>query len=205
VDGAILINQNTSVNGLPGCPHAGFPIVICQSGSYRLSGSLTMNTSASGNYSGLDIAIAIGSSNITLDLNGFSITVNDTIGDSLTHNIYGISEIGTFSQVSIRNGAIRITTTATDGSRLFGAFLASSHHLNIQDLTIIVHAANVSKGSLGTALDIGQGSLIRRNVTDGNILYTCPSVVVENLGFISSNAFLGCPVVNNGGETILIP
>ena len=35
VDGVILINQNTSVNGIPGCPHAGFPIVICQSGSSR--------------------------------------------------------------------------------------------------------------------------------------------------------------------------
>jgi len=40
VDGTVHVNQNTSVNGLPGCPHSGFPIITCQSGSYRLSGNL---------------------------------------------------------------------------------------------------------------------------------------------------------------------
>ena len=43
VDGVVLINQGTSVNGLAGCPHSGFPIVICKSGSYRLSGDLKVS------------------------------------------------------------------------------------------------------------------------------------------------------------------
>jgi hypothetical protein len=44
VDGTVLINQNTSVNGLPGCPPvAGFLINICQPGSYRLSGNITVS------------------------------------------------------------------------------------------------------------------------------------------------------------------
>ena len=30
VDGVVLINQNTSVSGLSGCPHSGFPIIICK-------------------------------------------------------------------------------------------------------------------------------------------------------------------------------
>ncbi len=65
VDGTVLINQSTSVNGLPGCPHSGFPIQICQRGSYRLSGNLTVP----GTADGIDISAA----NVTLDLNGFMI------------------------------------------------------------------------------------------------------------------------------------
>ncbi|HTR37874.1 MAG TPA: right-handed parallel beta-helix repeat-containing protein [Bryobacteraceae bacterium] len=66
VDGTVLINQSTSVNGLPGCQHSGFPIQICQSGSYRLSGNLTVP----GTADGIDISAA----NVTLDLNGFMIS-----------------------------------------------------------------------------------------------------------------------------------
>jgi hypothetical protein len=67
VDGIVLINQSTITNGLPGCPTGGhFPIIVCQTGSYRLSGNLTVpdvNTTA----------IQITTDNVTLDLNGFSI------------------------------------------------------------------------------------------------------------------------------------
>ena len=67
VDGTVLINQSTITNGLTGCPTGGhFPIVICQSGSYRLSGNVTVpdaNTDA----------IHINADNVTLDLNGFAI------------------------------------------------------------------------------------------------------------------------------------
>jgi hypothetical protein len=67
VDGTVPINQSTITNGLTGCPTGGhFPIVICQSGSYRLSGNVTIpdaNTDA----------IHITADNVTLDLNGFAI------------------------------------------------------------------------------------------------------------------------------------
>ncbi len=66
-DGVVLINQNTSVNGLPGCPHAGLPIVICQSGSYRLTGNLAI---PGADTDGIDI----NADNVTLDLNGFTIS-----------------------------------------------------------------------------------------------------------------------------------
>ena len=62
----VPIDQATSVNGLPGCPHTGFPILICQSGSYRLAGNLTTTS--------VDIdVIDITANDVTLDLNGFSI------------------------------------------------------------------------------------------------------------------------------------
>ena len=68
VDGVVLINQSTITNGLPNCPTAGSGAlaVICQSGSYRLSGNLTVpdiNTTA----------IQITSDDVTLDPNGFAI------------------------------------------------------------------------------------------------------------------------------------
>ena len=66
-DGTVLINQSTITNGLTGCPTGGhFPIFICQPGSYRLSGNVTVpdaNTDA----------IHITADNVTLDLNGFAI------------------------------------------------------------------------------------------------------------------------------------
>ena len=67
VDGTVLINQSTITNGLANCPTGGhLPIVICQPGSYRLSGNITVpdaNTDA----------IHITADNVTLDLNGFAI------------------------------------------------------------------------------------------------------------------------------------
>ncbi len=103
-DGVVLINQNTSVNGLPGCPHAGFPVTICQSGSYRLSGNLTVpdaNTDA----------IFINANSVTLDLNGFTIAgpVTCTQGPPVTCSGSGSgdgidSRIG--AHITVRNGNI---------------------------------------------------------------------------------------------------
>ena len=66
VDGTVLINQSTALAGLGGCDTPGFPITICQPGSYKLSGNLTVSNDS---IDGIDIA----SDNVTLDLNGFSI------------------------------------------------------------------------------------------------------------------------------------
>ncbi|MGC2493226.1 hypothetical protein, partial [Candidatus Binatus sp.] len=59
VDGTIEINQ---VKALV----AGFPYVISASGSYRLTGNLTVSST------GAD-AIDVNASHVTIDLNGFSI------------------------------------------------------------------------------------------------------------------------------------
>jgi hypothetical protein len=67
VDGIVLINQSNALAGnvTPG-DTPGFPVTISVSGSYKLSGNLTVpdaNTTA----------IQITANNVTLDLNGFSI------------------------------------------------------------------------------------------------------------------------------------
>src|SRR5437660_10020294 len=69
VDGVVLINQSTVMAA------GGFPYIIKDPGSYKLSGNLTMSTTTTGNYSGLDIAIGINSSVYVLDLYWFSIII----------------------------------------------------------------------------------------------------------------------------------
>src|SRR5882757_8656039 len=66
VDGVVLIDQNRALAGniTPG-DAPGFPISITQPGSYRLSGNLTVPASTAG--------IEISASNVTIDLNGFSL------------------------------------------------------------------------------------------------------------------------------------
>jgi hypothetical protein len=106
VDGIVLINQSTITNGLTGCPTGGhFPIVICQSGSYRLSGNLTVpdaNTDA----------IHITADNVTLDLNGFAILgpVTCKLGTlpvqcSTTGSGVGITSVHS-NNIALSNGAI---------------------------------------------------------------------------------------------------
>lgn len=67
VDGVVLIDQNRALAGyVTPDDGPGFPVTISQSGSYRLSGNLTvpdLNTTA----------IQITADFVTLDLNGFSI------------------------------------------------------------------------------------------------------------------------------------
>src|SRR3954447_26751041 len=71
VDGQVLINQSTVMAA------GGFPYIISNPGSYKLSGNLQMTTTSTGNHAGLDMAIAINSSLVDLDLNGFSIIVTN--------------------------------------------------------------------------------------------------------------------------------
>jgi hypothetical protein len=68
VDGIVLINQANALAGnvTPG-DVPGFPVTISQAGSYRLTGNLSVadvNTTA----------ILITAENVTLDLNGFTIS-----------------------------------------------------------------------------------------------------------------------------------
>jgi len=72
VDGVVLINQSGVLAGniTPG-DTPGFPVTISQPGSYRLSGNLTVpdvNTTA----------ILVTAENVSLDLNGFSVTGPNT-------------------------------------------------------------------------------------------------------------------------------
>lgn len=109
VDGVLEINQSCAVTG--GCfagDTAGFPVTISDSGSYRLTGDLTVQD---GNTTAIQIATA----HVTIDLNGFSITgpavcsgqpvtscTNEGIGDGIM-----AANDPNYHHIRIRNGDIR--------------------------------------------------------------------------------------------------
>jgi hypothetical protein len=98
VDGVVLIDQNRALAGnvTPG-DAPGYPISITQPGSYRLSGNLSVPSGQHG--------FVLGATNVTLDLNGFSITtptqaVLDGDGIRMADNVDPL-------RIVIRNGTIQ--------------------------------------------------------------------------------------------------
>jgi hypothetical protein len=183
VDGVVLINQNTSINGLPGCPHAGFPIQICQPGSYRLSGNLAVPANMAG--------IEINADKVTLDLNGFSITGPGTCLPSAesvectTDGGYAGVYVSFQNQVTIRNGSVSGMT--------FGIY-ASGQGLTIEE----IHARhNRFHGiSLGSDTSI-KAAVLRRNtaIQNGqNGIDAWNAVVTENV--VTTNGAHGLYVKN---------
>jgi hypothetical protein len=98
IDGQILINQSTVMAA------GGFPYTITQPGSYKLSGNLVVSGGSDG--------ILIEASNVSLDLNGFTISGPNTCtgaGASLscTNATNGTGILaGPSTTTTIRNGSI---------------------------------------------------------------------------------------------------
>ena len=207
IDGQVLINQSTVMAS------GGFPYRIIQPGSYKLSGNLTLNTSPTANYSGpggpADVAILIDANNISLDLNGFSITITDTMGKTLGHPFYGVLEAGTFSQIAITNGSIRMTTIP--GLLLLTVInMPSSLQLRFQDLNIgAKQGVNFPDPAppLAIAITAGPDSLAVHNVTTGSIQLGVGSSGIDNIGFVSCRSNQtpsGCIIVNSSTSLLLL-
>jgi hypothetical protein len=98
VDGVVLINQSTVLAA------GGFPYKITQPGSYKLSGNLVVSAADTD-------GIFVNSSNVTLDLNGFTISGPVTCGGSgasiscTSSSGAGVATIGA-NDFTIRNGSV---------------------------------------------------------------------------------------------------
>lgn len=171
VDGVVLINQSTATNGLPGCGSSGFPIVICQPGSYRLSGNLSVPAT-----SGIEIT----SDNVTLDLNGFSISCQGPLCGFLAN---GISSAN--SGITVRNGKVQ----GFNGMGAAGIGLPGS-----DELVDHVRATNNSEGVL-----IGAG-IVSNCVTSGNFdgIYAANALISGNS--VSNNKGAGVYLVTLNGK-----
>lgn len=155
VDGTIEINQaKVLANG-------GFPYLLSTSASYRLTGNLTVSSTS------VD-AIDVSASDVTIDLNGFSIAGP---GGSTSGN--GISAAGA-TDVTVENGTI----TGFGGN----AAIRAGNNSIIKNL----HA-----GSNGQGIVAGNGSVISNNVAhdNGGIGINCNG---------SGCAITGNAVYNNG-------
>lgn len=187
VDGVVLINQNTSVSGLPGCGSTGFPIVICNPGSYRLSSNLIVPDSNTD-------AIVITVDNVAVDLNGFSIigpndctaanpgrtdldAVASCSANGTGRGIVGIFP-GHFIGRFLRN--ISVTNGTVTGMGSHGIFIGKSRIENMQI---------TSNG--GNGIQVTPGAVITHNVIAQNL---GNGIVTEGYSIIVGNT-----VSQNGG------
>ena len=96
VDGVVLINSSTVMAA------GGFPYIVSQPGSYKLSGNLTppVNTNA----------INITASFVTLDLGGFTVSCSA----DLNQVVNCITDTASITNLAILNGSIKIVQPLTN-------------------------------------------------------------------------------------------
>lgn len=194
VDGTVLINQSTITNGLPNCPTGGsFPVIICQSGSYRLSGNLTVpdaNTTA----------IQITADNVSLDLNGFSIIgpVVCSGGTPVTKCSPSGSGFGIVSSggnlvsfntnISVSNGTVRGMGSSGISlgvnTRITNIQAFSNSQTGISFITGIVSSCTASNNGVDGIFSIFNPSRVVDNVATGN---GAAGIAVEAGSVVSGN------------------
>lgn len=165
VDGVILIDQaRVFATG-------GFPYVINQPGSYRLAGNLTVPHLP---FLGIDNSgISIRADNVTLDLNGFTIT------GSADYGIHGAIRAG----VTVINGTV-------SNFNLDGITLGSRCHIeNVQVLSNGHDGLNCTTGALIRGVRVAGNSTgsnqfdVFSGILVGAFSVVSNSVVANNHGF----------------------
>jgi hypothetical protein len=172
VDGVVLINQSTVLAS------GGFPFQISQSGSYKLSGNLTVPAATNG--------IQISAAWVTLDLNGFSITTPDApFGPPFFRGISYNAAFTTPHNIVIRGGNV-------DGFslpiQLIGPTGIKCQYCAFTDLITRIPSGGAS-WELGNYTRIDNVTALN---TDINVI--CPSVVVNT---VADHIGLGAPSPGN--------
>jgi hypothetical protein len=160
--GQVSIAQAKALSGgISGaCDAPGFPITICVSGSYKLESDLEVPA----NTDGIDIAVP----NVTIDLNGFTISgrvtctgAGTTLHCSGSTSGGGIQEVGSFvsGNITVRHGTVR-------GFGLLGVGLTGIGN--------IVDEVNASE-NMATGIFVWYGTVTRstssRNLGAGFVCY----------------------------------
>jgi hypothetical protein len=176
VDGVVLINQSSALAGnvTPG-DTPGFPVVISQPGSYKLSSNLTITDP-------FGTVILITADNVTLDLNGFTIqgpsvcnghgstpTSSCTVSNTESIGIDAGEHVG----IKILNGSIRgmgFVGLVSLGDIHVEGINASLNASGIQATGVIVH--NIMNYNLFVGFN--GGGIVRENEANGN-----------NIGFLA--------------------
>src|SRR5271166_4246030 len=194
IDGQILINQSTVMAA------GGFPYTITQPGSYKLSGNLTAP---------LDVnAILISSSNVSLDLNGFTISCPFDVPGGSVFCVSDFTGPATYRKIAIRNGAIDVSQVGGGITANPTAMFVRSSNVIIEELQVEIHVLFppfLNSGVPSPLFLDGTNSIVRHNilradvkgsVIQGSTRISCPSLVVENV--LSLAPLSGtCVAVNN--------
>lgn len=148
-DGLTLIDQRAAMSGkVTAQDSPGFPVTISQSGSFRLTGNLQVPDAAT-------TAIEITADDVTLDLNGFTISGPNVCTPNPTRCTYsggggiGIKAFGATGVVSpanirVMNGMVR--GMGGHGIRMMG------------EGTLVQNVVSVSNG--GPGIVVGEGNVI---------------------------------------------
>lgn len=206
VDGVTLIDQSHALaGGISPDDAPGFPVTISQSGSYRLSGNLTVPANTT--------AILITAAYVTLDLNGFSIVgpvvctsspavcpaANQAIGIQagnpgvpgprgiriLHGSVRGMGSLG----ISISGEGSSVEGVTADGNAGGGILVAGN---------VVGCAANLN-GALGIIAFTVSGSVAIENATDGIVLDAIAGVGTGNIASFNGRNGIVAPngVVNS--------
>ncbi len=206
VDGVIEINQARALAGTitPG-DAAGFPVTLSETGSYRLTGNLTVpdeNTTA----------IEIAADHVTLDLNGFGILGPGTA----TGTGFGIKALTAQEHTVVINGTVRGMGSSGMNLKSFSRVerVDASHNgydgIRVQSGSLVLSSIAYSNGWAGIA--VGFDSTISFCVARGNhygIYAEADSTIFNNttnenvshgIYFIGGSTVRGNTSVDNGGD-----
>jgi hypothetical protein len=152
VDGVVLINQSTVKAA------GSYPYVISQPGSYKLTSNLVVDAGKNG--------INIVASNVTIDLNGF--TISPQAPDL---NAEGVQALN-LQAITIRNGVISGFNTSVD--------LVGTSGVLAEELILI----GTSEFGFGfTNADFGSNGIVRQVAVPGRgFSVVCPMVVAQTIG-----------------------
>lgn len=155
VDGVIEINQARAlVGGITASDTPGFPVTIRESGSFRLTGNLTVAGSTEA------LNIFVGGDDVTVDLNGFT-----------------IQGPGTGSAIGISGGGGSIRTTIINGNvKGFGG-----GGVNVLNFAHIENVRSISNGGVG--IRVGPNSRVMNCVANDNGntgIFGTESVITDN-------------------------
>jgi hypothetical protein len=189
VDGVVLINQSTVMAA------GGFPYKITQPGSYKLSGNLVVAASST---DGIDIM----ASNVSIDLNGFTISGPVTctgvgsgifcVGDGGI-GILASASLSAPINVAVRNGSVVGFNVGIDSR---------------QGFNYLVEEVRASGNTIGLMVFDG---LVRRNTASANGFHGIvanDSTVTENVanfngafGLVVTNSVYGSNTLNHNGSS----
>lgn len=179
-DGTIEINHERAlaggVNGDLVADPAGYPVILTQPGSYRLTGNLTVSNANT-------IAISVRSSNVTLDLGGFAIlgpvtcTGAPVTSCSASGLGSGVTSTSNFRNIAVVNGSVRgmglggVVLSGPD-SRIEGVQATENATVGLSTLRAGTFVHDTATANGGNGIDAGDDSVItgavaRDNAVDG--------------------------------------
>jgi parallel beta-helix repeat protein len=204
VDGVVEINQAKAMAGnVTSGDAAGFPVTITESGSYRLTGNLTVTGGDPANTSAIQIQLQTGG-NVTLDLNGFTVkgptNCSGTPATCMPAGTgRGVDGTG-IPNVAIRDGVVRGFpgggVVLGSGARVEGVYGGGNGSVGIQVGSSSVVQHNTVSQAGGKGIDVGSGSTVTDNTADScaqaGISASAGSVLANNT--VSGNSQDGIDV-----------